>query len=846
MNNNLAERRHAVEKILGCNLATTIGLSDEVEAEKRIEQFLEVVALRGDGDNLARWFDPQWVILAGGRGTRLDSSGHLNKNLDLWFGEQNALQISRSYLPGSRPHIIVVNPETAKRLLKTAKESDGVIPSTSLNLHAVTHLCGPDAIICVQPESNGPGGALQAAIPAVQTSDAEFIGIGYADQPFLNRAIFLQTLIAHFIDNADVTLCGKIPKTIVGKGGLFFDTNTKFIGTKEWQDMTDGEKTEMRQRFKRGECYTNTGITLIRRDAAIERIGRLQPHGNKSELHHVDLIRYCYDDGLKTQAYIYLGEILSGVNRWSDVLLGETSSFERTRNQLASRGVRVDPEARITLTTDNCEIGTGCYFAGRVHLSEGVKIGNYCRLEDVELCGNTCVGDFVSLKDVNAIDSIFESNAMPKDVTSPITGLTALSKIKQSHFSRARVGPGTHLQSVHANATVIPSGLSVSDLVLGVHNSPDLGLPQFSLNENASPTGDGSKALYQLALPDYIPGVFTLDKKRDTADWQNLRRHIQSHSETELISRATRNMGLRHIASKAVHDLLELRRIDGKHVIDGLTIEEIWGSVFEIVTLCTGNPDPYRQEKLRARVMAIDLLDEFSSCDWPARLKLVIAANIIDYSSTRVLAKLAEHPDYFNRALRSAIHTPLAIDCFERFQKSVIEGSPKRLIWLIDNDGEAVFDLWLIQMLLESGHQITAVGKMAPASNDATLTDLVEIIEHPKFQRTREALNLGDFSIISSGSRTVGTNLYQATSEFANALIDTDLVISKGQGNYFTTQGLKRDAFYLLLSKGITAEKSTGVISNKSKDIDALILAYVPANTILSGTLVDLCASLSS
>ena len=119
-------------------------------------------------------------------------------------------------------------------------------------------------------------------------------------------------------------------------------------------------------------------------------------------------------------------------------------------------------------------------------------------------------------------------------------------------------------------------------------------------------------------------------------------------------------------------------------------------------------------------------------------LKLVIAANIIDYSSARVIARLAEQPDYFNRVLREAVHAPLAIDCFEQFQSAVIEGSPKRIVWLMDNDGEVVFDLWLIQLLLELGHQIAIVGKAVPASNDVTLTDLEEIINFPAVPRSSE------------------------------------------------------------------------------------------------------------
>ena len=221
---------------------------------------------------------------------------------------------------------------------------------------------------------------------------------------------------------------------------------------------------------------------------------------------------------------------------------------------------------------------------------------------------------------------------------------------------------------------------------------------------------------------------------------------------------------------------------------------------------------------------------------------MVIAGNIIDYSSVRIVAKLQETPDYFDLVFREAIHASLAIDCFDRFRLMVIEGEPKRLLWLIDNDGESVFDLWLIESLAKRGHQITAVGKAEPATNDATLDDLLALAAHPHFQILQEQIALGNVRFISSGSNTPGTNLYQATGEFANAFLDAGLVISKGQGNLFTTAGLKKDTFYLLLSKGMTSEQMTGVIVDQSKVIDGLILAYVPGGTRLDRTLKEFCA----
>ena len=848
MNNNLNNLCQTVEAILRCNLSETTGISETAETEKLAQRFLQAVSGRmgdqsdqtpQDLEQLSRQIDPQWVILAAGKGTRIDPSSRLNKNLDLWFGEQNTLQLSRSYLPGSRPHVIVVNAQMAARVAKTDIPSTGVIPPSALDSDETDRLFGPNALLCVQPENPyGTGAALRVALPAVAESDAECIGVAFGDEPFLNQAIFVGTLLSHFTAGADVTLCGKIPDTVVDKGGLFFDDEGRFIGTKEWYDMTGAEQETMWRRWERGEAYTNTGITLIRRDAAIDRIDRLQPHGDKAELHHVDLIRHCYEDGLKTNAYIHRGEIISGINRWSNVLTGEEHLFAETRKKLVQKGVRVDPAAQITLANDAIEIGHGCYLLGRVHLGKGVEIGNYCRLEHVTLLGSTTVGDRVGLKDVTASDTTFESNPLSTEIAAPITGLAAGSYIENSQFDCAKVGSMASLKSVTARAIVLPSELSIRDKQLGVPSKPT----SHPLRSTPHASSHISQNLLdQLVLPGYNPGVFTLGEKRWLPDWENIRQHVSSHSEHELIERATRNPTLRQAAIDAVGELLELRKANGAHIIEDLTFEELWGNIFKIVTLCTGNPDPYREDKLKARQAAINLLAQFSDCDWLERLKLVIAGNIIDYSSVRIVAKLQETPDYFDHVFREAIDASLAIDCFDRFRLAVIEGEPKHLIWLIDNDGESVFDLWLIESLADRGHQITVAGKAEPATNDATLDDLRELTAHPHFRKLQEHIAAGNVRLISSGSNTPGTNFYQATGEFANALLDADFVISKGQGNLFTTPGLKKDTFYLLLSKGMTSEHLTGVIADQSKVIDGLILAYVPGGTRLDRTLKEFC-----
>ena len=801
-------KTYRLENLLGCDLEETlIAISADADT---YETFLATLPT----DAVENYLTPQWVVLAAGKGTRIDPSGRLSKTLDITIGEQNMLQRSRRYLPGNLPHIIVINPQMASRI-----EESGT----------AAQLLGPNSVPCIQEEMNGTGGALQAALPALQDSNAEWIGVTFGDEPFLERAIFAQTLLAHFLSGADVTLCGKVPETVVDKGGLFFDADGRLTRTKEWYDMTDAEKQEMWDRWHNGKAYTNTGITLIRKSALLERIHRLQPHPNRNdELHHVDLIRHCYEDGLKTNAFIYRGEVLSGVNRWSNVLSGETELFAQTREALTRKGVRVDPSAQVTLASEAIDIGTACYLVGRVHIGEQVRVGNYCRLENVTLLGKTTVGDGVGLENVSANDAMFESNPIPENLAAPVRGLATGSRIKNCTFDAVSLGSGVQLTAVVARGTVIPAGIVLADRTLGVPPAqvpPSVPKPLF---DQIVPTG-------------YRPGVFTFGEKKELPDWENLRQHILSHSSAELIPRATGIPHLQDTVSEAVKTLLDIRRANGDYLIEALTPEEIWGSVFEMVTLHTGNLNPYDYDKRKARQTALALLPEFWNNDWLKRLKLVVTGNIVDYNSERVMRRLKANPNYFTEVLHAAVEAPFAIDCYEQFRKQIINGTPQEILWLADNDGEVIFDIAFIQDLVACGHRITVVGKADNASNDATVADLREIVSYPQFRALQAAVQSGTVRLMSSGARTIGTNLYHGTPEFFNALSEVDIVISKGQGNFFTTPGWKKDTFYLLLSKGVTAEQSTGVVADRRLSIDGLILAYLPGGTERTAPLRELC-----
>ena len=171
-------------------------------------------------------------------------------------------------------------------------------------------------------------------------------------------------------------------------------------------------------------------------------------------------------------------------------------------------------------------------------------------------------------------------------------------RLKIAHSMQSASGTAFKLSSVVARGTVIPAGIVLADRTLGVppaQTPPSVPKPIFD----------------QIVPPGYIPGLFAFGEKKELPDWENLRQHVLSHSATELVPRAAHTPELQQVMREAVQTLLDMRRANGDYLIESLTSEEIWGSIFEMVTLHSGNPNPYHYDKRKARQTALELLPEF-------------------------------------------------------------------------------------------------------------------------------------------------------------------------------------------------------------------------------------------
>jgi uncharacterized protein with ATP-grasp and redox domains len=200
----------------------------------------------------------------------------------------------------------------------------------------------------------------------------------------------------------------------------------------------------------------------------------------------------------------------------------------------------------------------------------------------------------------------------------------------------------------------------------------------------------------------------------------------------------------------------------------------------------TGATDPYHQAKVEFNEKALgwypDMKKKVVAADDPleAAARLAIAGNIIDFGARPGLEE-----EHVLEVVAAALERPLFGAGIAAFRKAVNKAGS--ILYLGDNAGEIVFDRLLIEEL--EADRVTFVVKQQPILNDATMEDA-------------EVAGLtGLVRVMDNGSDAPGTILSQCSEEFLDRFRTSDLIISKGQGNYETLSDTRDDIFFLLMAK---------------------------------------------
>jgi uncharacterized protein with ATP-grasp and redox domains len=195
------------------------------------------------------------------------------------------------------------------------------------------------------------------------------------------------------------------------------------------------------------------------------------------------------------------------------------------------------------------------------------------------------------------------------------------------------------------------------------------------------------------------------------------------------------------------------------------------------------NPDPYFDIKKASNRMMLDevprlqRLVEKADDAFQTALRLALAGNVIDYGPQDRL-------DIWE-TIERVLHEPFVVDDSESLRRDL--QNSQQLLYVGDNCGEIVADKIFLETLAHPNAYFAVRG--GPAINDATIEDAHEI--------GIDALA----TVITTGDDAPGAVWETASHEFKNILRQSDVVISKGQGNLEGLIDVDHNIYFLFVAK---------------------------------------------
>lgn len=196
----------------------------------------------------------------------------------------------------------------------------------------------------------------------------------------------------------------------------------------------------------------------------------------------------------------------------------------------------------------------------------------------------------------------------------------------------------------------------------------------------------------------------------------------------------------------------------------------------------------------------VEKLHGFSRFEYLVKLSAV--GNLIDYG---VAGHKVLEPNNITPELVATYN--YCLDETREFYKLVTSGG-KKVLWLFDNSGEALYDSLLISEIKRMGNSVWGLVKDEPGfQNDVTMSDAI-------------TLELDDVldAIASYGYLGSTVHLEKISSKARQMLMDADLVVAKGMSHYeyLSELSLGKPVVFILIPK------CKPVATNIRRDLECL------------------------
>lgn len=178
-------------------------------------------------------------------------------------------------------------------------------------------------------------------------------------------------------------------------------------------------------------------------------------------------------------------------------------------------------------------------------------------------------------------------------------------------------------------------------------------------------------------------------------------------------------------------------------------------------------------DRIRGRLGKFENFSEFSFL-----VKWVVAGNDLDFRTAGLGYDF--NVDEIENMLVQKVNEGLAVDQIDDIFRSVKEA--KKILYIHDNVGEIALDKLLIGELRKYTHTVISVLRGGPVTSDATMEDGRTV-----------GLPETASDVILAGPDTLGISLEEMSEQLRANLQTSDLIIAKGQANYYALSEYKSD-----------------------------------------------------
>ena len=237
-----------------------------------------------------------------------------------------------------------------------------------------------------------------------------------------------------------------------------------------------------------------------------------------------------------------------------------------------------------------------------------------------------------------------------------------------------------------------------------------------------------------------------------------------------------------------------------------ITSPEFSEKIYAVVEDISGEPDLYKTLRREQNQMVMDTIDIFRDKINHSPDPLLTAGyyallgNIIDYGGVRIFdpGEIFKQCDTIN----------ITVNDYPEFKKRLQEAS--RVLILADNAGEAVFDRLFIEEMkrFNSRLEVYYGVRSKPAINDVIKEDA----EYIGIDRVAH--------VVETGATCAGVIVARSTEAFKKIYYSSDIIISKGQGNFETLEKEPEDILYIFKVKCDIVAKYVNL------DLGSLVFAF--------------------